>query len=176
MPEAVTNTRWLFDRPSAGCRKNPLPFTAVAECRADHDLVVMERHFHLATLRWIDEVLALDERRISGELAHEEQRLELRERNECRLALTRIRKQMQLLLRRVKVVRVSRDDSSVVETSDHLLPADARCCGNRSRGRRLLFHDALCRQLGNRERSFEGARPLVLENLTERRRAAAQHA
>ena len=83
---------------------------------------------------------------------------------------------MQLQLRRVKIVRISRDDSSVVEARDNLLPADARCRSNRLRDRRLLSHDAPRCQLGNRERPFEGARALVLENLTDRRRPAAQHA
>src|SRR5687767_14653779 len=108
-----------------GMHEKAVAFTAVAECRSEQDLAVVEGDGHLAALRRQAELLAIDAHLIAGEVAHEEQRLQLREMQEQRVVRMRSSREMQLRFGRVEVGRVATHQAPVAKTRDDLLPG--RC-------------------------------------------------
>src|SRR4030095_10449585 len=96
--------------------------TAVAERCSKQRFAVVERDGHLAALRTLPEFLAIATRLITGEVAHEEQRLQLRELQEERIARIRLRREMQLWLGWMEICGVAADEVPVAETRHDLLP------------------------------------------------------
>ena len=71
-------TRRLFDRGFDGAQEETVSVRAIAERGANHDLVVVKRHLHTASVRGLLERLLLDVGGVSAQVANEEDGFEAR--------------------------------------------------------------------------------------------------
>src|SRR4029453_16483350 len=76
--------------------------------RSDNDLVVPKRHFHPVAIWRFGEERVFHSRRITREITNEEQRFQVREKNDCRFTVSQIGRDVQGRLEWIKVVGMPR--------------------------------------------------------------------
>jgi hypothetical protein len=136
--------------------------------RSDHDLVVQKRHFHPVAIRRLGEELVVLSHWITSELTHEEQRFQVREKNDCRFTVSQIGRDVHVRLGRVKVVRVAAHDTPIVEPRDNFSPVDARFCRMfDGHCRRCRLRCELHGEFREGQRSPERARTFVCQDVAQ---------
>jgi len=94
--------------------------------RSDNDLVVPKRHFHPVAIWRFGEERVFHSRRITREITNEEQRFQVREKNDCRFTVSQIGRDVQVRLGWIEVVRIAAHDTSILESCDNFPPVDCR--------------------------------------------------
>jgi len=109
-------------------KEEPPALVSIALRRSEHDLVVQKRDFDPVAVRRLGEELVVQSYRVTREITNEEQRFQVREKNDCRFTVTEIGQDVQVRPGWIKVLRIATHDTSIVESCDNFPPVEARLC------------------------------------------------